>query len=414
MLGGAWLAITILLVLAAAMLRQTPLLLIALLFFLASGVARLWSNHALTRVDYARKLSTARAFFGETIMVEISIANRKMLPLPWVRIEDEVPEDLTFLKGKVSGSYKPSRAILSNVLSLGWYHQLTRRYPVQCLRRGLFTFGPVEIQAGDLFGFFRSSRVDEKVDRLLVYPRIVPLEALGIPSRHPFGDLRVRRHLHEDPVQAATVRDYAHGDPMKRIHWKATARVGRMQTRVFERTTAVDLALFLDARTVEAPTWGRVEQLIETAVITAASIAKHSADQGFRVGLYVNESYRYSDRMIKLPPSDHPEQLQRVLEALAQIQGLPFFGLDEVILREARVLPWTATLAVITAIPSQDLLGSLARFRRAGRRTALIVVGGQAPMAAMDGMPVYQVSDEVYWRELESLRLRQERNGGPG
>ena len=409
MLGGAWLFISFMLLLAAVVLRQVPLLLVAVLFFLAAGVARLWARYVLDRLDYSRTLSANRVFFGETVSLDVHITNRKLLPLPWVHVRDEMPEEVTFLRGKTSPSHKEARTILPNLLSLGPYHRLTRRYPVQCLRRGFFSFGPASVASGDLFGFFRREGTIGAVDHLLVYPRIVPLEALGIPSREPFGDLTVRRHLFEDPVRAVSTRDYTTGDPLKRIHWKASARLQRLQSRVFEPTTTVDLALFLDTRTVEPPFWGRSEQLLETAVITAASVASYAVDHGFRFGLYVNESYRNSDRLIRFPPSDHPALLKRILEALAHVQGLPFRNLEQVLSREGAALPWSATIAAVTAFPSEALLATLARFRRAGRRVVLVAVGGETPSTAADGLQVYHVSDAVYWRELASLPVREAR-----
>ena len=282
---------------------------------------------------------------------------------------------------------------------------------MQCLKRGYFAFGPATIRSGDLFGFFRNERIEEKLDYLLVYPRIVPLEDLGIPSKAPFGDLRVRHHLFEDPVRVVTTRDYVPGDPLRHIHWKATARQRQLQTRIFEPTTTVDLALFLDVRTVEAPLWGRVEQLLETAVIVAASIANHGVQNGYRVGLYVNEPYLFKEGLIKLPSSDHPDQLQRVLEALAQVQGWPAFPMEQLLNREARNVYGAATLAVITAEPSEPLLASIHRFRRAGRRVVLVLVGEQRGSLGLNGIPVYNVSDQVYWRELEAVQLYQARQG---
>lgn len=405
MLGSYWLFITLVLVLAAAVLRQVPLLLVALLFFLASGVARLWARYALERVEYQRRLSAGRVFFGETVTLEIGVTNRKLLPLPSVHIQDELPEQLTLLKGKTSRTHKPLRVTLSNYLSLNWYHRLARRYPIQCLRRGYFAFGPATVRAGDPFGFFERTATEERLDYLLVYPRILPLEQLGIPSRDPFGDLRVRQHLFEDPLRVITTRDYVHGDPLKRLHWKATARLQRLQSRVFESTTTVNLALFLDTLTVAPPFYGISEQLLETAVIVAASIASYAQEKGYRLGLYVNEPYRYSDRLIKLPPSEHPEQLQRVLEALAQLQGWPLLSAENMLNREARGLAWGATLVVVTSVPSEALLAALARFRRAGRQAALVLVGPGDQGISLDGLPVYQVSDQVYWRELDSVQV---------
>ena len=392
---------------AAVLLGVVPLLLVALLFFLAAVVARVWVRYALERLEYDRRLSATRVFFGESITLDVRLTNRKALPLPWVQVRDEVPEGVTFLQGNPQPSHMPERAVLTNGASLSWYHRLVRHYSLQCMRRGHFTFGPATIQSGDLFGFFSREGSDEKLDHLTVYPRIVPLEDLGIPSRNPFGDLRVRRHLFEDPVRVITTRDYVPGDPLRRIHWKASARLQRLQSRVFEATTTVDLALFLDVRTVEPPQWGRQEHLLETAIMAVASIASHAVQQSQPIGLYANDSYRRSGRLIKLPPSDHSDQFQRVLDALAHVQGLPILEVEPLLIREGRSLPWRTTLVVVTAMPTSYLLSSLDRLRRAGRRTALVLVGEQAAGPVPGGLPVYRVSDQAYWREVESVQWRQ-------
>ncbi len=413
MLGGAWILITVVLLITAVALRQAPLLLLAALFFLASGAARLWARYSLERLTYTRHLSATRAFFGETVTLEVRLANPKILPLPWVHVLDEMPQDLGFPDGRTFRSHKPKRAVLFNFVSLTWYHQVTRRYPVKCAHRGYFALGPAVVSSGDLFGFFHREREETKEDYLLVYPRVVPLERLGIPSRDPFGDMRVRQHLFEDPVRALTTRDYVFGDPLKRVHWKATARLNRLQTRVFEPTTTVDLAVFLDVRTAPPPYWGVSEQLLETAVITAASVASRCVELGYRVGMYANELYRLTDRTIGMPPSDHPEQLQRVLEALSQVQGWPFVSLEEMMDKEGRRLPWAATLVAITAAPTEGLLASLTRYRRAGRRVVLVVVGRDGSAPPLPGITVYHVPGDVYWREIESLGLSDRVAGGP-
>ena len=404
MLGNAWSFITLVLLLVAAILRQPPLLLVAVLLFLASGTARLWAAYALRRLECERRLSTTRAFFGDTIDVEISVSNRKLLPLPWVHIQDEVPEEVTFLKGTILGSHIPTRALLSNLVSLGWYRRLIRRFPMKCQHRGVFTFGPTTVHAGDLFGFFRKEMTVDRRDTLLVYPKVVPLEYPGIPSRDPIGDIAVRQHLFQDPIRTISIREYTPGDPLRHIHWKATARLRRLQSKVFERTTTVDLALFLDTRTTPPPSWGIADQLLETAIIAAASIADHALANEYRTGLYVNEPYRHSASIVKLAPTDHPQQMQRVLEALAQVQGMPLMPVEDMVSTEVRGLSWPATIAVITAMPTAALVTSLQRLRRAGRRVALVLVGSQAAQHPVpDGMPVYHVPDDVPWQELDSL-----------
>ena len=117
------------------------------------------------------------------------------------------------------------------------------------------------------------------------------------------------------------VRDYHFGDSLKKIHWKTTARLGRLQTKLFQPTTTIDMALFLDVRTVKPPALGQVTSLLELSIITAASLAHEAMAAGYRVGLYANQKRRFSGKAISLPPSQHPDQLTLILEALAQNRG---------------------------------------------------------------------------------------------
>jgi uncharacterized protein (DUF58 family) len=407
LLGSAWLFLTLLLLAVAVIFKQPSLLVVAIVLFLASGLARLWARYGLEKLEYKRTLSSKRVFFGESITLEFSLINRKLLPLPWLHIEEEIPEEVTFLKGKTFSSFKPTRAVLSSFLSIGWYHRLTRRYPIQCLKRGIFFFGPTTIESGDPFGFFRKTLNLELEDQLLVYPRVVALEELGIPSRHPFGDLRIKRHLFEDPVQVMTTREYVPGDPLKHIHWKSSARLQRLQTRLFEHTTTIDLALFLDTRTTaDTYYWSMLNpDFLETMVLATAAIAAHAIKNDYQVGLYTNEYYWYSDRPMRLPPSNHPDQLRQILEALAQIRGIPYTPIERRLNLEARNLAWESTMVVVTTILSADLGATLRQFQKVGRRVALVLVGSQAMEVKLDGITTYHVSEEAYRNKVNSLRL---------
>ena len=404
-MSAGFLVLAAALLLLAGILHQGGLLLVAVLLVLLFGVAKLWEKYALRRVEYSRRVSATRAFFGDEVRLELSVANRKPLPLPWVSIAEELDEALTLKAGTTSPSYRPGRAVLSYVMPLGWYRKVTRSYTMQCLQRGYFSFGPAKIQSGDYFRFRVQEMEVGGPCHLVVYPKIVPLEQLGIPSRDPFGDLRLRRHLFQDPVRVASIREYAYGDPMRRIHWKATARTGQLQTKVFEHTTSPDLAVFLDVRTAKPPLWGVVPQLMETAVITAASIANDVIDKGYRVGLYMNQPFPNSSQTVRLPPSSHPDQLLRILEALAGAGPPETLAIDRLVQREAAALPWVSTLVVVTAVPTAPLLATLSGMHRLGRPVALVIIGGEKPTFGLNGFQLYHVSAEAPWEKVESVAV---------
>jgi uncharacterized protein (DUF58 family) len=405
MRGDYWLVIAVIIFIVGLILHQVLLALVALLFLLAGGASRLWNRFCLHRLEFRRHLSRDRVFFGEEIVYEIQVDNRKPLPLPWLQIEDELPEKVTLLKGK-SVATSEDRAVLTNMFPVNMYHRVRRRFPMRCDQRGTFIFGPTTVRSGDLFGFFRKEKRVEDLGYLFVYPRLVPLARLGIASRQFFGDIRLKQHLFQDPVLTAGVRDYVPGDSLKRIHWKSTARLGRLQTRLFEPTTTVDISLFLDVRTLKAPLWGSVFQLQELGIITAASIAQYALGAGFRVGLYVNQITRFSEGPVRVPHSRHPDQLVHILEALAQLHQIETVPIHEFIRREAANLPWGSTLLVIAAQPTAELQSALLDLKRAGRSVALVKVGGAEPEEGEKLYPVLHVPDKVAWEVVQEIGLK--------
>jgi len=247
----------------------------------------------------------------------------------------------------------------------------------------------------------------QQMEHLTVYPKIVPLEKLSIPSHQPIGDILTRHHIFQDPVLTTGVRDYHFGDSLNKIHWKTTARLGRLQTRLFQPTTTIDMALFLDVRTVKPPAWGQVTSLLELNIITVASLANEAMAAGYRVGLYANQKRSLSGKAISLPPSQHPDQLALILEALAQIpDSFATIPLARLLPYESRSLPWGSTVVVITAAPTEDLVTALFNIKRAGSRVALVLVGDFDDWISRDGLAVYHVSCNITWTELETLDLK--------
>jgi uncharacterized protein (DUF58 family) len=405
-LGKFWLLFSGLLLVLSLFLHQVTLLLVALLIFLVGGISRLWQRYCLSQVEYKRKLSANRVFFGEEVLLELDISNKKPLPLPWVQIDDDVPSGVTFAKGKIYASHLTNRSTLSNLLSLSWYHRVKRYYPLQCLERGYFTFGPARMRSGDLFGFFNREETIPQVDTLIVYPRIVPLETLGIPSTQPIGDIRTRSHIFQDPILTMGIREYHTGDSLRNIHWKSTARLGKLQTKVYEPTTTMDMGIFLDVRTVEPPLWGVIPELLELAIVATASMSKYALDEGYRLGLYINQGSPHSEEYVRIAPSQHNDQLQLILEALAQVYSTESIPIAKLVSSESANLPWVSTMVVITAVPTEAMLSSILQVKRAGRKVVLITVGGKEGRVSTGSLSVYHIPDDALWRNIEALKIQ--------
>src|SRR5581483_7993442 len=217
---------------------------------------------------------------------------------------------------------------------------------VQCTTRGVHTFGPTKLRSGDVFGFISQETEQEDYQFVLVYPLLVPLTRFGLPARHPFGDRRAPRRLLEDPSRVIGIRDYQYGDDLRRVHWKATARTLQLQSKVYEATTTYTLAIFLNLEFRPDTHYGVHPEWQELSITAAASVADWAIENSYAVGLYANtmmflpdEQISVADvregklniheavaeqlrrRRIRLPISSNIEQRQRIMEALARVQG---------------------------------------------------------------------------------------------
>ncbi|HEY66757.1 MAG: DUF58 domain-containing protein [Chloroflexi bacterium] len=386
----AWFEMAALLVAIGLIVHQRGLLALAACLLTVIPIAWWWKRLSLRRVEYERCFDKQRAFPGETLEMTVRITNRKLLPLTWLEVSDEMPIALPLVQGALMPTHIPQIGTLDNVLSLRWYERVSRRYELECTARGIYTLGPVHLKSGDIFTLFESHESRKNHDRLVVYPRIWPLADLGLPSKELFGERKAHRRLLEDPLRTIGIRDYRPEDGLRRIHWKATAHRGELQVRVCEPTTTLSLVILLNVCTFEHHWQGVIPELLERTISVAGSIATWAVGQKYKVGLVANGCMPLSDQPIRVPPGRSPGQLAAILEALAAVTSFATLSIQELLRRESPRLPWGATLVVVTAIVTDELAAAILRLRRAGRRMALVSLADEPP-PQLDGVATYHL-----------------------
>ncbi len=192
---------------------------------------------------------------------------------------------------------------------------------------------------------------------MIVYPQVLPLDVLGFPPKEPFGETKANWRIFEDPSRAVGIRDYQPEDGFRHVHWKATARRQDLQVKVYEPTTSHNLVVFLNVATLAKHWHGVLPKLLEQAISVAASIASYGVEQRYLVGLVANGSIPHSDQAIKVLPSRRPDQLARVLEALAAVTNFATVSIESLLLTESARLPWGATLVVVTGVITDQSAG---------------------------------------------------------
>ena len=285
----------------------------------------------LTDLEAGYAVSQLHGHVGDQVRVTYTLRNGSRIAKLWLEIHNP-----TTLPGGL-----PGRAI-----TLGGRSERSWLIRIPLSRRGHFRIEPLHIRTGDPFGFFEASATVGQGVSVVVYPRLEPLPRWRLPAAALEGS-RVApvRTLQTTPL-ATTVRPYAPGDSMNRIHWKSTARHGEIQVKEFDVEQTADAWIVLDLeRTIQT---GRGDDsTVEGAVRAAASIADKALGEGRAVGMTVNIG-----RPAYLPPDRGSRQHLKIMQLLASVEPDSDTPLVETLIATVGRLRRGMTVVVIT--PSLD------------------------------------------------------------
>jgi len=370
-------------------------------------IAWQWQKFALRKLTVTRRFSETRAFVGETITVSTIFINRKWLPVPRLRVDDFASAELVFSAIKPEISHIPGLVFIRQFVALSWFERVTRRYQIECRQRGMYRFAQLRLVSGDPFGLFTTTDDRLQEDRIIIYPEVKPVTGLEFPTKELLGEQLSRRRIFEDPIYMRGVRPYQPQDDLRHVHWKNTARTDTLLTKIFDPSTAPNVMLFVNISTY-AKHWEGVDTaLLERIVSVAASMCAYAVENRLLVGLSANGTIFRSDQPLRVLPSRSPQQLTRLLEALAGITGIASGSFESFLLRDSHRLPWGATLVVITAVVTPELEAVLLRLKSGGRKLMLLSLADEPPRWLRDiftcHMPGRTVADRYHFTPVMTI-----------
>jgi uncharacterized protein (DUF58 family) len=361
--SGFFFPLILILMVMAALLREDFIFTLLYLFAGAYAIGRWWSRRALRNVAISREFQ-GHAFIGETVPVHMRLTNQGWLPVVWIRLQESLPVDLA-----VPNFFR-------QVVSLGPKESLQLEYWLSTRKRGYYPIGPLSLTSGDLLAMSEPYRLELQPEYLTVYPKIIPLTKVPLPSHSPLGTLRHTQPIFEDPSRVMGKRDYVAGDSLRRVDWKASAVAGRLQVKQFEPSIALETAIILNLNSAEYAHKGRF-YATELAIVAAASLASWVAGRKQSVGLITNGLDPASGEggFQPLPPRKGRAQLIRLLEVLARVEMGETESLESLFRRETAHLSWGNTLVVITGEAQESLFDQLFQARRKGLEAILVLCG---------------------------------------
>ncbi len=241
-------------------------------------------RQARSGLRVGHSVSSARVVRGERAEVRVVLSNPQPFGTGPLRVTETVPRG------------RPLRFSVAGVR--GRQHR-TVAYPLPALPRGRYAVGPTTVVASDPFGLITAESRSTDTAELIVRPETVPLPALPLPMAWRDGAATMSHSVGAGGSDDASVREYRHGDDLRKIHWRSTARSGGLMVRQEERPWHGESLVLLDTRVGAYPVGGGIypggggsagaldaeSAAFEWAVTAAASIGRHLAERGRRVAV---------------------------------------------------------------------------------------------------------------------------------
>src|SRR3954449_1319015 len=230
LVGGGLGLLSLGILLGERALVQLAVFVLALPLLSAATVAR-----ERFRLSARRTVTPARLPRGETAEVRLQLTNA-----------DTRTGGLWVVTEQLSGELGHAPRFVVERLAAG--ATTTLGYRVHGGHRGRHSLGPLRLRLVDPFGLVERSAAGTDTAPLVVVPRVRPLGPGGPAGGHGGGGSGSRRSIAVHGEDDVSTREYRHGDDLRKVHWRATARTGELMVRLEERPWRAHATLLLDTR----------------------------------------------------------------------------------------------------------------------------------------------------------------------
>ncbi|NLM11741.1 MAG: DUF58 domain-containing protein [Clostridiaceae bacterium] len=331
-------------------------------------------KYGLSKISIERSFDTLHANFGQSIHLIETISNRKLLPVPWLKVESRIDSGLRFGLQEDLNILQDEFHI--SVFSMLPYTRIIRTHNVKCTKRGFYHLKSAALTARSITGSISAAK-DETTDaKLYVFPRTLTLSEMNFPSHSWQGDRVVRRWILEDPFIHAGIREYNTSDPMKNINWKASARFGTLQVNQYDPTAQHRLMIILNVDT-KPDQWTVTDEpeRVEYGISVAATIFEYAYKNVIEAGFASNGFLKDMEKEpIRIEPASGKNQLTRILESLARLAILRSVTFHTLLDRELDRSPGNTDYLFITAYVDDETEEKIRRLRAKGNAVEILKI----------------------------------------
>jgi uncharacterized protein (DUF58 family) len=338
----------------------------------------LWTRWAVIGLRVQRNARVQRANVGDVFEEKFEVKNISRVIIPWIEVINQ--SKIPFAAGSRVFTYVGGRQN-QTYLARTW---LTRR--------GGFPLGPTRVSTGDPFGFFSTSKEIAPAQTLVVFPVIFEIKSFLFPPGLLPGGQVIRRKSSDITPHASGVREYVHGDAMKRIHWPTSARRDRLMVKEFEQDPQAEIWLYLDSQKIvhyekpyqieeipveammfkKRPKFKLPPSTLEYSISITASLAHYFIGQRRAVG-YVSAGQTFT-----VHSAEHSERQEaKIMETLAFVEANGSLSIAALVAIQASQLPQGSSVILVTPTVRPDLLHAVDDLQRRFLRPVVVLLDAE-------------------------------------
>lgn len=311
---------------------------------------------------------------GEQIDKRISIRNLSVIPKTLILATDitTIPEyTSSFALGLTAKGYRSWR-------STDYARQ-----------RGVFEMGPIEISTTDLLGIYKASTRHGEIDKIMVYPKIYDLRNFNIGTSQITNEGTSRKKSNILSPHASSVREYAYGDSLSRVHWKTTARANRLMSKEFDVGSSNEVVILNDLdKSVQC---GRLDDSTdELSISVTASLTKSYTDSHTPVGFLSHGNDRYY-----ITPGIGSSHFDRTMQTLAVAKPGNGKKLQQVIAEERNIWFNNSSIIIITPSSETEWVTALSELSQFNTSITVIMVNAKSFGGKHELGPILSALDNI-------------------
>ncbi|QNE34514.1 DUF58 domain-containing protein [Leifsonia shinshuensis] len=271
---------------ASALFGRTDVLFIGVFLTVLPLAAMISVTLDRPRLTVARTFHPDIVAVGEQATIVTTARNQSTRPSPPARWREYAPAGV-----EVQRSAPFPRLGAHQVNVTHGRDTVVLRQDVVAYKRGSHPVGPLIVSRTDPFGVAYAEYALGQPRQLLVTPRVVPLTSGELDVAHSEGaEHELQRHSIPS-ADELIAREYRPGDPLRRVHWRATARHDKLMVRQEEQRSNPEAWILMDTRPAPTPpgvirpatrsAYEPEDELFETLIELVASVGVHLLDEGF-------------------------------------------------------------------------------------------------------------------------------------